>query len=79
MGAMDWKYVGNEMHRRKCRGKESKVYLSGIRLRPKTIERGVLRYCYETAIEKAMCRKMYPNRPCRKISRFSCVHQRLKR
>lgn len=57
MGVMDWKYVGNEIHRRKCRGKESKVYLSGIPLRMKNIERGVSRYCYETAIEKAMHRK----------------------
>ncbi|KAF4922849.1 hypothetical protein CGCVW01_v005036, partial [Colletotrichum viniferum] len=54
MGVMDWKYVGYEIHRRKCRGKESKVYLSGIPLRMKDIERGVSRNCYETAIEKAM-------------------------
>ncbi|KAK2737514.1 ankyrin repeat protein [Colletotrichum kahawae] len=54
MGVMDWKYVGNEIHRRKCRGKESKVYLSGIPLRTKAVERGISRYCYETAIEKAM-------------------------
>ncbi|KAF4815949.1 hypothetical protein CGCSCA5_v006771 [Colletotrichum siamense] len=79
MGVMDWKYVGYEIHRRKCRGKESKVYLSGIPLRMKDIERGVSRNCYETAIEKAMRRQTYPNRPCRKIKRFLCVHQRLRR
>ncbi|KAI8169895.1 hypothetical protein K4K49_009878 [Colletotrichum sp. SAR 10_70] len=54
MAVMDWKYVGNEIHRRKCRGKETKVYLSGIPLRTKAIERGLSRYCYETAMEKAM-------------------------
>lgn len=54
MAVMDWKYVGNEIHRRKCRGKETKIYLSGIPLRTKAIERGISRYCYETAMEKAM-------------------------
>ncbi|KAL3293317.1 ankyrin [Colletotrichum asianum] len=54
MGVMDWKYVCNEYHRRKCKGKGSKVYLSGIPLRTKAVERGVSRYCYETAIEKTM-------------------------
>ncbi|KAF3808058.1 hypothetical protein GCG54_00012637 [Colletotrichum gloeosporioides] len=58
MGIMDWKYVANEIHRRKCRGKESKVYLSGIPLRMKAIERGVSRYCYQTAIEKATRRRV---------------------
>ncbi|KAF4830534.1 hypothetical protein CGCTS75_v005908 [Colletotrichum tropicale] len=63
MGVMDWKYVGSEIHRRKYRGKGSKVYLSGIPLRTKAIERGISRYCYETAIEKATCHVPEPPMP----------------
>ncbi|KAF4831778.1 hypothetical protein CGCSCA4_v013900 [Colletotrichum siamense] len=63
MGVTDWKYLGNEINQRKRRGKESKVYLSGIALRSKALEKGISRYCYETAIEKATGHVLKPPVP----------------
>ncbi|KAF9869838.1 hypothetical protein CkaCkLH20_12637 [Colletotrichum karsti] len=54
MTPMEWKYLAKRIQKRRNQGKESSVYLSGMSLRPTRIERSTSRYCYETAIEKAM-------------------------
>ncbi|KAF6828891.1 ankyrin repeat-containing domain protein [Colletotrichum musicola] len=51
---LEWKYVVNKIRKRRSRGKESQVYLSGIQLRPATVDKARSRHCYESAIEKTM-------------------------
>ncbi|KAK2049757.1 hypothetical protein LZ31DRAFT_537957 [Colletotrichum somersetense] len=54
MTTPEWKYVHHRIRDRRAAGKESRVYLSGIRLRDETVEKARIRHCYETVLEKSM-------------------------
>ncbi|KAF6807104.1 hypothetical protein CSOJ01_08371, partial [Colletotrichum sojae] len=58
LASSEWKYVANRIRKRRSRGKESQVYLSGIQLRPATVDKARFRHCYESAIEKTMPNSM---------------------
>ncbi|KAK2002296.1 ankyrin [Colletotrichum falcatum] len=53
MGTEEWKYVHHRIRSRQAAEKQSRVYLSGVRLRDATIEKARARHCYETALEKS--------------------------
>ncbi|GKT46381.1 uncharacterized protein ColSpa_06562 [Colletotrichum spaethianum] len=54
MTSSEWKYVTHRIRKRHIAGKESRVYLSGVRLKDATVEKARGRHCYETAMEKCM-------------------------
>ncbi|KAK2043826.1 hypothetical protein LZ31DRAFT_467566 [Colletotrichum somersetense] len=52
MTSLEWKYVDARIRRRRLQGKESKVYLSGIPLRPATVEKARTRHSFESTLDK---------------------------
>ncbi|EFQ25836.1 uncharacterized protein GLRG_00980 [Colletotrichum graminicola M1.001] len=52
MTSLEWKHVDARIRRRRIQGKESKVYLSGIPLRPATVEKARSRHSFESTLDK---------------------------
>ncbi|KAK2002749.1 hypothetical protein LX36DRAFT_678057 [Colletotrichum falcatum] len=52
MTSLEWKHVNARIRRRRLQGKESKVYLSGIPLRPATVEKARSRHSFESTLDK---------------------------
>ncbi|KAK1981564.1 ankyrin repeat-containing domain protein [Colletotrichum cereale] len=52
MTSMEWKHVDTRIRRRRLQGKESKVYLSGIPLRPATVEKARSRHSFESTLDR---------------------------
>ncbi|KAK1566203.1 uncharacterized protein LY79DRAFT_529241 [Colletotrichum navitas] len=52
MTSLEWKHVDARIRRRRLQGKESKVYLSGIPLRPATVEKARSRHSFESTLDR---------------------------
>ncbi|TIC90263.1 hypothetical protein CH35J_012213 [Colletotrichum higginsianum] len=52
MTSMEWKHVDMRIRKRHLQGKESKVYLSGIPLRPATVEKARSRHSFESTLDR---------------------------
>ncbi|GKT67079.1 ankyrin repeat-containing domain protein [Colletotrichum tofieldiae] len=52
MTSMQWKHVDTRLRNRRLQGKESRVYLSGIPLRPSTVEKARSRHSFESTLER---------------------------
>ncbi|KAK6218621.1 hypothetical protein QIS74_06501 [Colletotrichum tabaci] len=52
MTNLEWKYVDMRIRRRRLQGRESKVYLSGIPLRPATVEKARSRHSFESILNR---------------------------
>ncbi|TQN63786.1 hypothetical protein CSHISOI_11692, partial [Colletotrichum shisoi] len=52
MTSMEWKHVDMRIRKRRLRGKDSKVYLSGIPLRCATVEKARGRHSFESTLDR---------------------------